>query len=67
MTIKKSFAALAAVGTFFAFVTCVMAQDDLDNLLSDLEGGDKKAAPAEAKPAAEEKPAEKKPDEEGSS
>ena len=52
MTIKKSFAVLATAGIFFSLVTCVWAQDDLDNLLSDLEGGDKKAAkPEEAKPA----------------
>ena len=64
----KIFATVCSVCVSFALATSVFAQDDLDNLLNDLEGDQKKkpteaVKPAEEKPApaAEAKPAEEKP------
>ncbi|MBQ6340845.1 MAG: hypothetical protein IJI36_17035 [Kiritimatiellae bacterium] len=55
----KILATVCAVCVSFALATSVFAQDDLDNLLNDLEGGEAKKKPAEAaKPAEAEKPAE---------
>ena len=64
MRAKKILAAISVACVSLVLTTSVLAQDDLDNLLNDLEGESKKtptaAKPAEAKPA-EAKPAESAP------
>ncbi len=69
MTISKC-VALGAASVFAAFAWTAGAQDDLDDLLKDLEGSEKKpaaAAPAAAEPApAAEAPAVEAPAAEGS-
>ena len=61
MTNKRKIVALGAAMACAAVAWTVLAQDDLDDLLKDLESGSKSAAPAaetEAKPAADAAPAE---------
>ena len=59
MTIRKCFA-LGAASAFAAFAWTVGAQDDLDDLLKDLEGSEKKASAA---PAAVQEPQAEKAEE----
>ncbi|MBR4259542.1 MAG: hypothetical protein IKQ17_10970, partial [Kiritimatiellae bacterium] len=58
MTNLRTYVAMSATAAFIALAQGAFAQDDLDDLLSDLEGETSAAAPAAAPaPAAAEAPA----------